>query len=574
MNRKNLWSLLVLILILTSCGPGKLLGPTITPIPTPTSTFTLALIPTVTPSPTTSLTPTPTITPPVLGLPGATIPDGLGVNVLFYQADQTELDTLSTAGFRIVRLDYIWTMVESTSQVVYDFRIFDSFVESMTQRGIRVLFCLDGDNPPSNGNPLYDNGLSPYTDNGRAAFARFAAASVSHFRGKGIIWELWNEPNGDFWSPHPNVDDYAKLVEVVIPAMRKADPNVVIVGPSISNINSAQALDFISALGEKGILQQFDAISVHPYRGTIPETVEMDWLRLRRLVDSFSPNKKIPFISTEWGYTTAGSFYGLSGLTEIERAQYLIRSWLVNTGAGVNTSIWYVLDDYCIDPSNADCNFGIQQKDYLHTPKMAYVAAQTLIQTLRGYSFVRKISEQNQKDYLYLFHNGQSAILVAWTTDEPHTISLPFTGNDLPTVSMIGQKSTLSQSQGGLSMELSGSPQYLLLGDTDQARSLISWQPLDDMTPIRAGEPSALNILVTNPINASVSDTFSVNLDGKSIGIMNVDLAPQEQKTISVPVIYSGGGEQLILKAEINMVNDQYPDLQSSPIWLSIDNSG
>jgi hypothetical protein len=574
MNRKYLWSLLVLILTLTSCGPGKLLGPTITPIPTPTSTFTLALTPTVTPSPTTTLTPTRTITPPVLGLPGATIPDGLGVNVLFYQADQTELDTLSTAGFRIVRLDYIWTMVESTSQGVYDFRIFDSFVESMTQRGIRVLFCLDGDNPPSNGNPLYDNGLSPYTDNGRAAFARFAAASVSHFKGKGIIWELWNEPNGDFWSPHPNVDDYAKLVEVTIPAMRKADPNVVIVGPTISNISDAQALDFISALGEKGILQQIDAISVHPYRGTIPETVEMDWLRLRRLVDSFSPNKKIPFISTEWGYTTAGSFYGLSGLTETGRAQYFIRSWLVNTGVGINTSIWYVLDDYCIDPSNADCNFGIQQKDYLHTPKMAYVAAQTLIQTLKGYSFVRRISEQNQKDYLYLFRNGQSAILVAWTTDEPHTISLPLTGNNLPTVSMIGQKSNLSQSQGGLSLELSGSPQYLLLGNTDQARSLISWQPLDDMTPIRAGEPSAFNVLVTNPTNVSVSDTFTVNLDGKSIGIMNVDLAPQEQKTISVPVLYSGGGEQPFLKAEINMVNDQYPDLQSSPIWLSIDNSG
>ena len=161
-------------------------------------------------------------------------------------------------------------------------------------------------------------------------------------------------------------------------------------------------------------------------------------------------------------------------------------------GVGINTSIWYVLDDYCIDPSNADCNFGIQQKDYLHTPKMAYVAAQTLIQTLKGYSFVRRISEQNQKDYLYLFRNGQSAILVAWTTDESHTISLPLTGNNLPTVSMIGKKSNLSQSQGGLSLELSGSPQYLLLGNTDQARSLISWQPLDDMTPISAGEPSAI----------------------------------------------------------------------------------
>lgn len=556
MQRKYFWLLPVLILILTSCGPGKLFYPTNTPILTITLTYT----------------DTPTTTPLVLGLPGAKIPEGLGAQVLFYQADQTELDTLSTAGLSIVRLDFIWTMVESTSGV-YNFQTFDPFVESMTQRGIRVLFCLDGNNPPDNGNPLYDKGLSPYTDDGRAAFARFAAAAVSHYKGKGIIWELWNEPNGDFWSPHPNVDDYAKLVEVAIPAMRQADPNVLIVGPSINNISDAQVMDFMTALGEKGILQQFDAIAVHPYRGTIPETVEMDWLRLRRLVDSFSPNKKLPIISTEWGYTTAGSFYGLSGLTETERAQYLVRSWLVNRGLGINTSIWYVLDDYCTDPNSADCNFGIQQKDVTHTPKMAYVAAQTLIQTLMGYSFVRRISEQNQKDYLYLFGKGQSAVMVGWTTDESHTIALPLTGNNLQSVSMIGQKSDLSQSEGAISLELSGSPQYLLLGDTDQARSLISWQPLDDMTPISAGEPSTINMVVTNPTNASVSDTFTVNLDGKSIGTMNVDLAAQEQKTVSVPVIYSGGWDQPFLKAEISLVNDQNPDLQSSPIWLSIVNS-
>lgn len=564
----------ILTLILTSCGPGKLFGPTITPSPTITPIITPTFTPTVTSSPTITPTKTytPTTTPLVSDLPGATIPEGLGAQVLFYQADQTELDTLSTAGLSIVRLDFIWTMIESTPGV-YNFQTFDPFVESMTQRGIRVLFSLDGNNPPTNGNPLYDKGLSPYSEDGRAAFARFAAAAVSHFRGEGIIWELWNEPNGDFWSPHPNVDDYAKLVEVAIPAMRQADPNVLIVGPSISNISDAQVMDFMTALGEKGILQQFDAISVHPYRGTIPETVEMDWLRLRRLVDSFSPNKKLPIISTEWGYTTAGSFYGLSGLTETERAQYLVRLWLVNRGLSINTSIWYVLDDYCTDPNSADCNFGIQQNDVTHTPKMAYVAAQTLIQTLMGYSFVRRISEQNQNDYLYLFGKGQSAVLAAWTTDEPHMITLPLTGNNIQSMSMIGKKSDLSQSEGAISLELSGSPQYLLLGDTDQARSLISWQPLDDMTPISAGEPSTINIVVTNPTNASVSDNFTVNLDGKSIGTMNVDLGAHEQKTVSVPVIYSGGWDQPFLQADVALVNGQYPDLQTSPIWLALVNS-
>jgi hypothetical protein len=63
---------LTISLVMSGCGPGQLLGPTITPSPTntppptptstPTPTFTLTLTPTLTPSPT--FTQTPTIEPP------------------------------------------------------------------------------------------------------------------------------------------------------------------------------------------------------------------------------------------------------------------------------------------------------------------------------------------------------------------------------------------------------------------------------------------------------------------------------------------------------------------------------
>ena len=45
------------------------------------------------------------------------------------------------------------------------------------------------------GNRLYDHGQAPRSDSARAAFARFAAAAARHFRGQGVIWEIWNEPN-------------------------------------------------------------------------------------------------------------------------------------------------------------------------------------------------------------------------------------------------------------------------------------------------------------------------------------------------------------------------------------------
>lgn len=53
--------LAVISLLVSSCGPGQLFGPTITPSPMPTLTPTLTPTSTITPTPTS--TPTPTITP-------------------------------------------------------------------------------------------------------------------------------------------------------------------------------------------------------------------------------------------------------------------------------------------------------------------------------------------------------------------------------------------------------------------------------------------------------------------------------------------------------------------------------
>lgn len=56
-------SLVVVSLALTSCGPGQLLGPTLTPVPTATATSTVTPTPTATPMPTYTPTLMPTPVP-------------------------------------------------------------------------------------------------------------------------------------------------------------------------------------------------------------------------------------------------------------------------------------------------------------------------------------------------------------------------------------------------------------------------------------------------------------------------------------------------------------------------------
>src|SRR5205823_7504269 len=147
-----------------------------------------------------------------------------------------------------------------------NFAAYDRLMASLAPHHIRALFILDYTNP------LYDNDQSPHTDEGRAAFAHWAAASARHFRGRGILWEMYNEPNIGFWRPKPNVDDYTQLALAVGKALRAAVPEAVYVGPATSTI----PFPFLEACFKAGLLEYWSAVSVHPYRQTDPETALED----------------------------------------------------------------------------------------------------------------------------------------------------------------------------------------------------------------------------------------------------------------------------------------------------------
>ncbi len=392
------------------------------------------------------------LTPPVLaGLPGPSIPDGLGVNIHFVRSNPAQMDAIAAAGFRFVRMDMTWQRIERTPGV-YTFTFYDTLVQAMLGRGIRILFILDY------ANPYYDNNLAPHTEAGRTAFANFAAAAARHYAGDGIIWEIWNEPNlSRFWDPSPNVNDYAALALAAVPAIRQADPQALVVGPAACCLEEPSSWEFLDTLGKLGVLGKFDAVSVHPYQETRPESAYADYERLEQLLDTYSPGRKIPIISSEWGYSVAGS-----GLTEDQQAAYMVRSWMVNLSSGVELSIWYDWKDDCAATDDPECHFGTVDPGL--TPKPAYLAAETMLHLLAGYHYVRRISTPDPADCLYLFSNGDQFILAAWTTSKSHKIALSIPGSELTAITLQGNPSRLTSTGSGFSIPLSDFPQYLILG--------------------------------------------------------------------------------------------------------------
>src|SRR3954451_13025803 len=126
----------------------------------------------------------------------------LGVNIHFTDARPGEVKMIADAGFHWVRMDFKWDVTER-DRGRYDFSAYDRLLKSLGEYQLRALFILDY------GNPLYTEDKAVRTPEAREAFARWAVAAAEHFSGRGILWEVFNEPNIKiFWPPKPNEEEY------------------------------------------------------------------------------------------------------------------------------------------------------------------------------------------------------------------------------------------------------------------------------------------------------------------------------------------------------------------------------
>jgi hypothetical protein len=385
-----------------------------------------------------------------------TLDRSFGVNIDFTTPQSGEMKMLAGAGFRWVRMDLKWDATE-TQKGQYDFAAYDFLMSALEKENIRALFILDY------GNPLYDNGAPPRKEETRKAFVRWAVAAARHFSNRGVLWEVYNEPNHElFWPPHPNVGEYVSLALAVGRAFQQNVPEEKLIGPAVSGVD----LEFLEACFRSGLLKYWSAVSVHPYRREAPETAGSDYGRVRQLIDKYSSaeRKSIPIISGEWGYSTSWE-----NISAAKQGELLARSWLTNAANGVQLSIWYDWKNDGVDPHNPEHNFGTVANAYREhagrpfVPKPAYYAARTLTAFLNGYSFASRLPMRSNEDYVLRFNNGDEVRLVIWTTAKvTHEVDIPMAAGSYKAVDCLGNEVRTFKSVKSLSrISLSNAPVYI-----------------------------------------------------------------------------------------------------------------
>lgn len=427
------------------------------------------------------------------GLPGPVLPDGLGVNIHFTDPKPGEMAMLAASGVRWVRMDFTWGATER-QKGQYDFSAYDRLLEALKPHGIRALFILDY------GHRHYDGGEAPRSEEARQAMARWAATAARRFKGRGILWEMWNEPNlAQFWKPTPNVEDYLKLAQAVGRAIREAAPGEIFIGPATSGVD----FPFLEACFKGGLLDLWSAVSVHPYRQVPPETVSEDYRRLRLLIARYAPpGRKIPILSGEWGYSATWR-----GMNEERQGLLLPRQWLTNLSNEVPLSIWYDWHDDGADPREPEHHFGMVAfpyragRDPVYDPKPAYRAARALTSFLDGFRFSKRLATGNPQDHVLLFSRGDEVRLAAWTAaDEPRPVTIPAGPGTFRAMDHRGEpRPPLAAGAAGLTVTLNSAPQYLTPeGPNDLLRVAAAWDrvPLEILAP-----PSvAARLSLKNPL--------------------------------------------------------------------------
>lgn len=474
------------------------------------------------------------------------VPDGFGVAIHFTDPKPGEMELLEASGIRWIRADLVWLRTE-VKKGQYDFAAYDRLLDQLERHNLRAIFILDY------GNPLYDGGFSPHTEAGRQAFARWAVAAVKHFQGRGVVWEMYNEPNIlPFWSPRPNVQDYIKLAKTVGKAIHRTYPQEVIIGPALAgSVNKPGRKEFLEACFQAGLLEDWSAVSIHPYRITRPETVARDYRQLRLLIAKYAPpGKQIPIIAGEWGYPSSTAWRQGKVIDPTTQAKYLGRQWLNNLANEIPLSIWYDWQNNGPKADDPEHNYGLigysdpKQKRPTYEVKPAYRAAQTLNQTLEGFQFNKRLDVGRPDDYVLLFNQGNQVKIAAWTTTQsPHKAIIATSAGSFRTLDYLGQnRKTLNATAQGLSLSLTDAPQYLT---PTKANALLQLAAAWETLPLEQIVPGSQTIDVPLQLRNPLPTPIQVNT-----GSQTATIPPRQTRSLVTTVTPSRQGKSRPLRLE------------------------
>jgi hypothetical protein len=301
----------------------------------------------------------------------------------------SEIDLMQQAGIKSVRIDAEWYFMEPTKGVYNQTYLdrMDNAIDYMESKGMDPMVVIastptwvsgtpSGDSSPQSEPPLRSvigsgcvatkTNCTPY--NGVSDYDSFLSYLMNRWAGKVNEYEVWNEPDGGWaWqttqsnyltAATDDAIDYTTLLKSAYTAAKAINPNVLILGPALSNTQLAQET-FLKTIYAQGGKNYFNVYTQHyycdppsdNYCGTTsadqrtaddPQvTGSLFEQNMYPIMEANGDGSK-PIWITETGYN---SYTAGGGVSQATQGEYLTQSYQeAKTLPNVARLYWYEMD--------------------------------------------------------------------------------------------------------------------------------------------------------------------------------------------------------------------------------------
>jgi hypothetical protein len=351
------------------------------------------------------------------------------MGIVIHWDDVRSFDIAQQSGFKRVRFDMSWAVVEKVKGV-YDFSAYDNRIQLMLARGL-VPQAILGYN-----NTLYSPDKHWGVDNqtNLNAYMEFAKQAALHYKGKNVTFELWNEANlVNNWLSQPDENQYANLVKQASAAIHSVASSAQLISGGLAFID----FKFLKGLISNSSLADVIGVGIHPYRAIGIEGQADTATAANQLLANNNVKARVFF--TELG--SSSTWYGASqSQAALDRqASMTIRNILV--GWAVNTpqyDVYQLRDEVtAYDVLDPESNFGLIGLDYSEKPAKKAMDLLFSVAKTRGYQgLITAIPSSVQA--MKFSATGKETVYVAWVNSERDSATMTVPNSCNPNLDFAG----------------------------------------------------------------------------------------------------------------------------------------
>lgn len=316
----------------------------------------------------------------------------------------------------------------------------------------------------------------------QAQLAEFSRRLAKRYKGIFQAYQIWNEPEFKV-----SGETYAKVHNLMVPALNEGDPSAKIVGFGSVHARSRFLEKAVEAGGK---VDGVDAVAAHfylngqPPEQSLPQEIEALMGKNRRLLNELNLSEA-ELWDTESGFfmdeknlprpmTSAAppSFYKTPGL----HAAYNVRQQIVGMVMGVDLRSTFLVES--LTPFYRWMPHGLFRPDAFRGPRPAAVTYAQMTHQLRGATLRGLWQDEEGEQFVAVFERAGKAIWVTWTLYDEATLSLPGKEPDL-VFGMLGGRRDVAEA-----IKIGPTPSYLRWSDLPPAEPgteemLNDWVPFN-----------------------------------------------------------------------------------------------